>query len=93
MCFSEDYYTPTVDVLRLRDAPGLKGKIIGSIKKGEKVSLLMHVLQDVVDGKKGDWVKVKTEIGEIGYCFDGYLTKIKDLKVSEIGSINLIRAC
>jgi len=27
MCFSEDYYTPTVDVLRLRDAPGLKGII------------------------------------------------------------------
>lgn len=33
---------------------------------------------------KGFWVKVKTESGEIGYVFDGYLSKIKpDFELTE----------
>ncbi len=34
---------------------------------------------------KGFWVKVKTESGEIGYFFDGYLSKMKpDFELTEI---------
>jgi hypothetical protein len=33
--------------------------------------------EETIDGIKDSWIKVKTGKGEIGWCFDGYLDKIK----------------
>ncbi len=70
------YYTPNVDNLRFRASPDLQGKFIRSLIKGEKLELIEKGKADTVNGVKGTWVKVKTEKGEVGWCFDVYLKEL-----------------
>jgi hypothetical protein len=72
------YYAPKVNVLRFRESPSLDGKYIRTLKENEKLELLETGKEDTIDGIKGHWIKVKTEKGEIGWCFDGYLEEVKE---------------
>jgi len=66
-----------VDTLRLRESPSIDGKIIRNLIKGEKLELLEKGKVETINGVKGTWVKVKTEQGEVGWCFDAYLEEVK----------------
>ena len=72
------YYTPTVNNLRFRVSPDLKGKFIRSLNKGEKLELIEKGKAETIQGTKGTWVKVRTEKGEEGWCFDAYLEEVKN---------------
>ncbi len=72
------YYSPTVSTLRLRESPSLNGKYIRTLKQGEKLELLETGKKETIDGIKGNWVKVRTNQGEEGWCFDGYLEEVKN---------------
>lgn len=73
------FYIPKIDSLRLRKEPNVNGEFIRLLKKEEKLELLVKLnkYKDTIDGKKGTWVKVKTEQGEVGWCFDAYLEEVK----------------
>jgi len=73
----EKYLKPVIDSLRFRKYPSTEGKFIRNLKKGEKLELLEIGMEETINGVKGNWVKVKTEKGEIGWCFDAYLEEVK----------------
>jgi len=33
--------------------------------------------EETINGVKGSWVKVRTESGDTGWCFDAYLEEVK----------------
>ena len=71
-------YIAQVDTLRIRESPDQSGKIIRMLSKGEKLELLEKGKEETIGGVQGNWVKVKTDKGEIGWCFDAYLEEVKD---------------
>jgi hypothetical protein len=71
------YYTPTITTLRFRESPELSGKYIRTLNKSEKLELLETGKEATIDNIKGNWVKVRTEKGEEGWCFSGYLEEVK----------------
>ncbi|MCK4798323.1 MAG: SH3 domain-containing protein [Spirochaetes bacterium] len=71
------YFTPTINNLRFRASPSLQGKFIRSLKKGEKLELLEKGKTETIGDVTGTWVKVKTNSGEVGWCFDAYLEEVK----------------
>jgi hypothetical protein len=70
-------YRVIIDRLRFRESFNSESKIIRVLSKNEKVLFLEKGKEDLINGVKGNWIKVKTETGEIGWCFDGYLEEIK----------------
>ena len=71
------FFTPSVSNLRLRETPDLNGKFIRSLNQNEKLELIEKGKEETINGTKGTWVKVKTEKGEVGWCFDAYLEEVK----------------
>lgn len=73
----DDYVFPathfTTDNLRLRDRPDLNGKLITTLSKNTRVKLIGFIKDDTIDDKTGDWVKIVSENGYMGFCFSGYL--------------------
>jgi hypothetical protein len=69
-------YTSTVS-LRVRESADTSAKIITTLTQGSKVEVLEKGKSDTINNIKGNWVKVKTEKGETGWCFDGYLEEVK----------------
>lgn len=65
-------FFPTIRNLRFRKSPK-NGKFIRLLDKSEKLELLEKGDTETIGGAEGTWVKVKTEQGEIGWCFDAYL--------------------
>lgn len=63
--------------LRIRESADTTAKIIITIPQGSKVEILEKGKSDTINNIKGNWVKVKAESGETGWCFDGYLEEIK----------------
>jgi len=76
-------YTPKIDNLRFRESPTIDGKFIRMLSKDEKLEIIEQGKSETINGVKGNWVKVKTEKGEIGWCFDAYLEEIKDDNVKK----------
>jgi len=70
-------FIPKIDNLRFRKSPDLNAKVIRAFNKGEKLQLLETGKAETIDCVKGTWVKVKTDKGEIGWCFDAYLEEVK----------------
>jgi hypothetical protein len=70
-------FVPTIDNLRFRESPTLDGKFIKMLVKGEKLDFMEKGKEEIVNGVKGTWVKVKTEKGEVGWAFDAYLEEVK----------------
>jgi len=71
------YYKPTITNLRFRESPTLEGKFIRLLVKDEKMELLEQGKEETINNIKGRWIKVKTEKGEVGWAFSGYLEEIK----------------
>jgi hypothetical protein len=71
------YYKTLLNNLRFRETAGSNGKFIRTLLKNEKLEFIEKGNEETINGVKGNWVKVKTEKGEIGWCFDGYLEEIK----------------
>ncbi len=81
--YADEIQTGTVSasVLNLRSDPGTSSKVIGNMTRGDKLSILES---------SGDWIKVKTSDGEIGWAFSRYvaLSKDSDANTSEKQSEN-----
>ena len=76
------FYTPKTKNVRLEVSPELKGKLIRKLKLGEKLEFIEEGKAEMIKGSKGIWIsgiwrKVKTEKGEVGWCFDAYLEEVK----------------
>jgi hypothetical protein len=71
------FYNPKVDKLRLREKQGHDGKVMKFLMKTDKLELVGLGQEATIDKIKGRWVKVRTEQGEIGWCFDGYLEEVE----------------
>jgi uncharacterized protein YgiM (DUF1202 family) len=69
--FSATHYT--TDNLRLRYQPDLSGGIITTLPKNTGVKILQTQREVIIDDIKGDWVRVVSENGYMGFCFSGYL--------------------
>lgn len=69
--FADEIQTGTVSasVLNLRSDPGTSSKVIGSMTRGDKLSILES---------SGDWLKVKTSDGETGWAYSQYIALSKD---------------
>ena len=77
-------YLVLVASLRFRSSPSSDGKIIRKLNKGEKLEFLERGTQENINNVPGNWVKVRTEQGEEGWCreegwcFDAYLEEVKE---------------
>lgn len=71
------YFTPTVARLRMRSLPSLQGTFLRYLASGEILRILEVGKEDFIAGLKGNWVKVRTEDGDEGWCFNGYLKELK----------------
>jgi len=71
------YYKPKIPNLRFRAEPSEKGKVIRLLTQNEKLLLLSSGKEETVAGVKGTWIKVLTEKGEMGWCFNSYLEDFK----------------
>lgn len=68
--------------VRLRDAPGLKSKVIGSLSWDYYIrSNVENYEEEEIDGEKHAWIKLKTLNGESGYVFGKYARSIIDYRV------------
>lgn len=74
---NNQYYRSTIDNLRFRESPDLDGEFIRMLTQSDKLELLEKGKSEIINDITGTWVKVKTEQGEIGWCFDAYLEEIK----------------
>lgn len=72
-----DKYTVTVNDLRLRETPDLKGNVLSTLKEGDQVEYLGETSKNhdevVLRGVKyfEPWLKVKTSDGKIGWAYGG----------------------
>ena len=73
-----NYYMPNVRSLRIRDSSSIDGKVIRTLEQGEKLKLLEKGNSEVINGVSGTWGKYETTKGEVGWCFDAYLTEYTD---------------
>jgi ankyrin repeat protein len=64
-------------VLNLMETADTKAKIIVKLPKGNKVKPVVIGKTDTINKIKGNWIKVKTETGDAGWCFDGFLEIVK----------------
>ncbi len=73
--------TPKITNLIFREKPDKNSKVIRIFNIDEKLELIEKSKEETINGIKGTWVKVKTEKGEIGWCFDAYLKEwTEDIK-------------
>jgi len=71
------YFETIIDNLRFRATPSTDGIFLRMLQKGEKLNLLQKGKTETIEGIEGTWVQVRTEKGEVGWCFDAYLEEIK----------------
>jgi hypothetical protein len=71
------YLRPIEDNLRLRVSPNINAIIYRLLVKGDRLNLLKKGKNETIEGINGTWVQVRTEKGEVGWCFDAYLEEIK----------------
>jgi cell wall-associated NlpC family hydrolase len=57
----------TASVLNLRSGPGISKDVIGSLFKNKQIAIL---------GDSGDWYKVETSAGKVGWVLKKYITKV-----------------
>ncbi|OHD36425.1 MAG: hypothetical protein A2015_10395 [Spirochaetes bacterium GWF1_31_7] len=76
--YKNDILKSITDNLRLRENGDINAKVIKKLKKNEKVNLQKFGKYEVINNFHGNWVQVKTESGEEGWCFDAYLEEVKE---------------
>jgi hypothetical protein len=74
---ADRFLMPSASNLRLRAEPSTQAKIVRNLQQGEKLVLLETGKGDTVGGADGNWVKVRTDGGETGWCFDRYLMEYR----------------
>ncbi len=75
-------YTPKITNLIFREKPDKNSKAIRIFNIDEKLELIETGKSETINGVKGNWIKVKTEKGEIGWCFDAYLKEVNRVEVN-----------
>lgn len=80
----------TLGGLKIRDNPSLSGNVFCTMNLGEKV-VVAEVLSgnsaQVIEGFKGNWVKIKYKAFE-GFAFDGFLSSLPIPKQGLMKSFN-----
>lgn len=75
------------DRLNLRSKPNLDGKIITVLIKGDRVTFLeKSSYKDEIEGIEDYWYRVRTEVGDEGWLFAGYLSEDKPYKAKVGGT-------
>ena len=76
-------YRVTANRLLIRDAPDIKGTVIGSAVKDEKLLLIAESGKFTkASGEYGQWFKVKTSGGITGFAFSAFLEIIVEYKLN-----------
>lgn len=70
---SGEFYKPNADSVRIRENPGVNGKIIRNLIMGERLKLLETGNEETINDIKAKWNKYETDKGEIGWVFDAFL--------------------
>ena len=68
----KDYYQVTASALNVRTGPGTKNKIIGCLKKGDKI--YESGSEYTYSGTEKNWLRINYK-GQTGYCSLSYLKK------------------
>jgi hypothetical protein len=68
-----DYRKSKVNNLRIREFPNINSKIKASLRLDESVEIIDKSMKDKINGISGNWLLVKTNNNDFGYCFSGYL--------------------
>lgn len=64
----------TVNRLRMRSKPNLKGDFIRYLALNEQVKVVAEGPYQKIDGKLKPWVKIETADGTQGWCYGGYVS-------------------
>ena len=73
----EDFYFQVgVDKLKLKKEGNRESAYFRNLFKNEKLQIIELGNEEKISDIKGSWIKVRTEKGDIGWCFDGYLNAI-----------------
>jgi hypothetical protein len=79
------YYRVTANRLLIRDAPDIKGNVIGSAVKDEKLLLVAETGKFTkASGEYGQWFKVKTSGDITGFAFSAFLEIIIEYKLNRV---------
>jgi hypothetical protein len=70
-------YLPKNDNLNLMEKPELKSKVVKVLKKYYVLYALEKGKNETINGVKGNWIKVQTDDGFIGWVFDGDVNELK----------------
>lgn len=83
-------YYSWIDQLRIRKKPGLNGKVIGSLKEGEKIIFLnkkssfkTQVELRSISFEK-PWFKIKTKQGIVGWVYGGGVVETEESIYNEV---------
>ncbi len=79
------FYRVTANRLLIRDAPDIKGNVIGSAVKDEKLLFIAETGKYTkASGEYGQWLKVKTSGSITGFAFSGFLAEVIDYKPNRV---------
>lgn len=70
------YTYATTSNLRLCSSATTSANIVTTIKQGTRLTVLSKGAEEKIDGITAPWIQVKTETGEVGSCFGGYLVEV-----------------
>lgn len=77
------YFRVTAGRLLIRDAPDIKGAVIGSAAKDERLVRIAETGKYAkASGEYGQWLKVKTSGGITGFVFSAFLAEIIDYRLN-----------
>lgn len=79
------YYRVTANRLLIRDAPDIKGKVVGSVARGERLLFMAETGKFTkASGEYGQWVKVGSSGGTTGFAFSAFMEIIIDYKLNRV---------
>jgi len=72
------YFTTVTTDINIYTSASFKSDLLRKIIPGEKIKIVKSGETVTLYGVEGNWVKIKTNNNEIGWCFDAYLIKLDD---------------
>jgi hypothetical protein len=85
MNLKQAYCIVTATALNLRDNPNTRSSITGLLNTGEMATILEATpIKYTIDNKQDYWYKVKSEKGNIGWVYGGYLKKLDPSDLTNI---------
>lgn len=74
---TKNYYTSTVNRLSFRVDQGIKGTILRFLGSNDRFEIIEYGMEETINGVQGKWARIITDRGELGWCFDAFITQVK----------------